>query len=108
MAFEPGMYEAVTNVNLRREPRIVENADGNNRVGRLTIGTRREIFETVTDEDNMTWGRVSDFDSAGKAQWVCIVGLNRIYMQRIPLSNQLLESRLRSLETWARTNGYKG
>lgn len=105
----PGLYEAIANVFIRREPRIVEGKT-NNRVGKLTIGTQREVYSVVTNPDNTTWGRVSEADSAGIAEWVCIQGLNRSYMKPVISSPNPIDwlDRLDRLEEWARTMGYKG
>ncbi len=105
--FEPGLYEAATNVFIRREPRIVEGIK-HNRVGKLTTGTQRQIHSVVTNKDNTTWGRISEADSAGIAEWVCIQGLNRTFMKRIDKSDPAPDDRLTRLEAWARTQGYKG
>src|SRR5512146_254773 len=95
-----GRYIVISEVFIRREPRIVENAKGGNRVGKLTVGTERQILEVVTNADNSTWGRVSDPDAAGVSQWVCIQGLNRTYMKlvRPDPSNAELSARLDALE----------
>ena len=84
---ESGIYEVVHKVAVRREPRVVEYIDPKtkkfttNQVGLLSVGTKRAVYSVRTLEDNTTWGRVSFFDSAGIAEWACIKGLNREYMQ---------------------------
>jgi hypothetical protein len=103
---QPGLYEAIANVFIRREPRIVEGTT-NNRVGKLTVGTQRQVHSVVTNPDNTTWGRISEADSAGIAEWVCIQGLNRSYMKVVEGSEPSLSDRLTRLEAWARTQGYK-
>jgi len=106
--FQPGLYEAIANVFIRREPRIVEG-NTTNRVGKLTTGTQRQVHSIVTNPDNTTWGRISEADSAGIAEWVCIQGLNRSYMKPV---TQVIDpdcmGRLSKLEAWARTKGYPG
>ena len=103
--YQLGIYEATTRVRIRREPRIIPT----NIVGVLDIGTQRQIFSIVTDENNYTWGRISEADSAGIAQWACIKGLNRTYMKLIePVREVDFSARLKRLEEWARTKGYAG
>jgi len=103
--YKLGIYEAITRVRIRREPRIIPT----NIVGVLDIGTQRQIFSIVTDGKNYTWGRISEADSAGIAQWTCIKGLNRTYMKLIePMREVDFLSRLENLEAWARTKGYTG
>lgn len=125
----PGMYEVVSNVAIRREPRVIEYRDGDNKlvsnqVGVLTVGTHRKVYSVVTNKDNSTWGRVSEADAAGIAQWVCIQGLNRTYMKQISVELEAKEdtvevrpqdillaqheTRIKQLEVWARTKGYTG
>lgn len=106
MDFPIGIYVAITNVNIRKEPRVVDNILGTNKIGAITAGTRREVFETLTNNDNSTWGRISDFDSAGKALWICIHGLNREYLRYVEPNKMTVEDRLTRLENWARTKGY--
>lgn len=115
MNYVPGMYEAQGTVNIRREPRIVEyREDGmakSNIVGKLTIGTCRHVFSVVTDASNASWGRISEADGAGIAEWVCLRNLNREFMKRIadiPVVVTGLEARVAALEAWARTQGFKG
>lgn len=93
-------YTALQLVNIRREPRIT----GSNKVGQLSAGHQRVVFETLTDKSNQTWGRISEPDSAGVSNWVCIRGLNREYMRVTetpatpPASALGLEARIASLE----------
>jgi len=105
------IYEAISKVNIRREPRVVEYFENSkpvsNKVGQLDVGTQREVYSVVTNPDNTTWGRISEADSAGISEWVCIRGLNRTYM-KLADSNVGTETRLNNLEQWARTKGYKG
>jgi hypothetical protein len=104
---QSGLYECVSEVYIRREPRIVDNLLGHNRVGKLTPGTQRRIYDVVTNKDNSTWGRISEADAAGISQWVCIQGLNRTYMKLVE-GSEPSSDRLSRLEEWARTKGYKG
>lgn len=103
-------YTVISQVYIRREPKIVEVKQGKriitNIVGSLNVGTSVLVFEKVTDK--ATWGRVSEPDSAGIANWVCIRTLNRAFLkeQSVPVTSA--ESRLQSLEAWARTKGYSG
>lgn len=113
-----GIYEAVGDiVNIRREPRIVEYKVGKNfftnRVGQINAGTQKRIFSIVTNKDNSTWGRVSESDSAGIAEWICIRNTNRVFM--VPVDGQTpevvippvgLEARVAALEVWARSKGF--
>jgi hypothetical protein len=86
---DKGIYQVTSDVFIRREPRIVEYQDTatkkpiSNVVGKLTIGTMRAIYDITTDKENATWGRVSFFDSAGIAEWVCIKNINRTFMKFI-------------------------
>ena len=102
-----GVYEAISDVNIRREPRIVEYKVGKNfitnRVGGISAGTQRMIHSLVTNSKGETWGRVSESDSAGIAQWICIQNPNRVFMKpvdqpqvEVPASG--LESRVAALE----------
>jgi len=112
-----GIYEAQSVVNIRREPRIVEYKIGGvwitNQVGRIDAGTRRFLDSFVTNKDNSTWGRVSEADSAGISEWICIQNVNREFMKLVdggvvtPPSGSV-ETRLSNLEAWARTKGYLG
>jgi hypothetical protein len=104
--YQPGLYECVSDVFIRREPRIVEG-NKHNRAGKLTVGTQRQIHSIVTNSDNTTWGRVSEADSAGIAEWVCVQGLNRVYMKPVESHEPGIGERLARLEAWARTQGYK-
>lgn len=103
-----GIYSCVSEVFIRREPRIVETTKSNNRVGKLEPGTQRQVYETQTNADNSTWGRVSEPDAAGISQWVCIKGLNREYMRLVKAdpSNSELAARLDDLE--ARVSALEG
>lgn len=112
----PGMYEAASDVYIRREPRIVEYKVGRgiitNIVGFLNAGKQRMIYSFYTDKNNATWGRVSEADAAGVSEWVCVQNVNRVFMR--PVVNEPLPStgtpfeRLDRLEAWARSQGYKG
>ena len=105
-------YECISPVAIRREPRIIEYKLGKNfitnRVGELNLGTQREVFSTLTDKTNVTWGRISAPDATGNAQWVCLSDINRVFMQKVeriePVNS--LEQRLTRLEDWAATKGY--
>lgn len=102
----PGEYEIVSNVLIRREPRIIAG----NVVGALNVGTQRQIYSTFTDTRNYTWGRISEADAAGIAEWICLRGTNRTFAQRLPdpSNGKSFERRFSELEDWARTQGYKG
>jgi hypothetical protein len=103
--FPTGEYEVVsTVVRVRREPRILPD----NITGRLTIGTRRRVLSVTTDKNNYTWGRVSEPDAAGIAEWVCIKDLNRTFMKCIEPDPEPddLRTQVLKLIAWARTLGY--
>lgn len=104
MNFEPGLYEVISNVNIRREPRILPE----NIVGKLTIGKQRTIYSVITDEHNYTWGRISFADAAGVSEWVCMKDINREFVKLVKSSGSTLDGRLERLESWARTKGYTG
>lgn len=92
MDYIPGIYEVISDVKIRREPRIVDYSLGGkpvtNQVGLLKAGTKRAVYDTYTDNKNMTWGRLSLHDSAGSAEWSCIKESNREFMKFIePLNN---------------------
>lgn len=113
--YAPGLYEIVSKVKIRREPRIVEYYNEEkkyitNQVGTLNVGTQREVYEVFTDSFNSTWGRVSEPDATGNSQWICIRGLNREYARMSAPSQPVdsVEARVAKLETWARTKGYTG
>ena len=108
-------YTCISPVDIRREPRIIETKIGKNfytnRVGSLNLGTQRDVFETLTDKTNTTWGRLSEPDATGNAQWCALSTLNRVFMQRVEAeqldsSANSLEQRLTRLEEWAATKGY--
>jgi hypothetical protein len=80
MDFEPGIYECVSTVKIRREPKVIDYPT-TNKVGELQPGTQREIYSVLTLKDNTSWGRVSSPDAAGVSEWVCIKGLNREFMK---------------------------
>jgi hypothetical protein len=109
------LYEAIAEVNIRREPKIVEVKVGKNfvtnRVGSINPGTQRIIYSTITDKDNSTWGRVSQADSTGIAEWVCIQNTNRVFMkaiieQEFPI--RTLTAWANEIDAWARSEGYQG
>lgn len=102
----PGEYEIISYILIRREPRILAG----NVIGALNIGTRRTVYSVLTDTRNYTWGRISEADAAGIAEWICLKGTNRIFAQRLPgpQEGKSFEQRLSALEAWARTQGYKG
>jgi len=118
MNFQPGIYEAKSTVNIRREPRVIEYKIGGvwitNQVGRIDAGTRRFLDSFVTNKDNSTWGRVSEADSAGISEWICIQNTNRVFMQFVGDEPPVvvvpagIELRLTALEIWARSKGYTG
>jgi hypothetical protein len=109
------IYEAISDVNIRREPRIIEiNQTKNNlltnRVGMLSAGTQREVFSIITDKNNDTWGRISQADGAGKAEWVCIANTNRVFMRKIEIPEPVhsIFEWADAIDAWARNQGYKG
>lgn len=129
----PGLYEAQADVNIRREPRVVEYKVAGkfitNRVGAINVGTQRIIFSLLTNDKGETWGRVSEADSAGIAEWVCVQNLNRRFMKPISSAVEVtapsgdavdalldeiekriaaFDARLDALEAWARSQGFKG
>jgi len=81
------MYEVISDVTIRREPRVVEYKDTTNgkfvtnAVGKLTVGTQREVYSVTVDKDNAMWGRISESDALGISQWVCIKNINRTFMK---------------------------
>ena len=93
-------YTCVSPVDIRREPRIIEYKVGKlyvtNRVGALNLGTQKEVYETLTDKTNTTWGRISAPDATGNAQWVALATLNREFMRRV--EEQVLDSGVNPLE----------
>ena len=104
-------YIVISKVKIRREPKIVEYHEDKkfitNQVGLLDIGTKRTVYETITDAMNVTWGRVSESDAAGISQWVCIKGLNREYMKLVqPIPEYDFLTRIDKLEAWAKSQGY--
>lgn len=119
-----GEYEVISDVKIRREPQIVERYENgklvSNQVGFLKVGTKKIVYSVLTKKDNTTWGRISEHDAAGIAEWVCIQGLNRTYLKLLKASNDdstdisfdmLLmkhERELERLKEWARTQGYTG
>jgi hypothetical protein len=116
MSFEPGMYEVISKVTIRRTPRIIEYRDATNHlitnaVGSYDIGTRVQVFSVLVDKHNDEWGRVSANDATGQAEWVCMKNTNRTFVKLLeptPIKMENLEERLRNLEIWAQTKGYLG
>lgn len=116
--FQPGLYECVSPANIRREPRIVEYKLGKvfitNRVGLVPLGAQRQIHSIITDSSNRTWGRVSEADATGNAEWVCIRDINRDFMrpltaaQPIPPAGSDYGTVVKALAAWARLQGYEG
>lgn len=109
------LYEAISEVNIRKEPKIVEIKVGKNfvtnRVGSLNTGTQREIFSFFTDSNNDTWGRVSQADATGIAEWVCIQNTNRTFMKpvnKIPEPIHSIFEWANEIDAWARSEGYQG
>lgn len=112
-----GIYEAESDVNIRREPKIVEYKVGKNfitnRVGGINAGTQKMVYSLMTNSKGETWGRVSESDSAGIAQWICIQNSNRVFMKPVDGQPQIevptwgLESRVAALEAWARSKGFE-
>jgi hypothetical protein len=101
--YSTGIYKVINTdgVFIRREPRIADSSKSTNRVGKLTLGTERRVYDFVTDKLNVTWGRVSESDAAGVAEWVCVHGLNRTYLEIVkadPSHSELLEVRVAALE----------
>ena len=115
MSFEPGMYEVISPVIIRRVPRIIEYRDATkhlitNAVGSYELGTRVQIFSVLVDKDNAEWGRVSDTNATGQAEWICMKHLNRTFVKLLEASQTVenLRERLHNLEIWAQTKGYLG
>lgn len=105
------MYRILRAVRIRKGAEIVENSKGNNRVGLYKTGDIVTVYETLTDTDRRTWGRVSEPDPNGKANWFCIQELNGKYAEPVlpePKPDSDLILRLARLEAWARTQGYIG
>ena len=108
--FEPGIYEVMSTVNVRKEPRVTWT----NKVGQKSAGTRVQVYSVQTNNDNSTWGRISEPDAAGVALWCCIQEVNRQFLKFVkpveaPADTriELLEKRLDKLTNWARVQGYK-
>jgi len=79
--FIVGNYKVVAaTVNIRREPRIV-NSTPTNVVGKLYRGDKRAVLDFSTDSAGFTWGRVSDYDAYGKANWICIQEPNKVFAE---------------------------
>ena len=76
----PGEYEVISDtLNVRYEPRIA--SDNNNIQGRLVRRDRRPVYEFVTSFGGFLWGRISEIDEYGKAQWVCAKQPNKTYLK---------------------------
>jgi hypothetical protein len=107
---QPGLYEVISPVRIRREPRILPE----NVVGLLSVGMQRTIYSVITENDNSTWGRISFADSAGAAQWICMKTLNREFVKFVDGADEppdmlaMLAGKVSRLEDWAKTQGYKG
>lgn len=104
----PNYYEAKSTVNIRKEPRIVDNILGHNRVGQLSAGSQREVFSIYTDNNNVTWGRISEPDATGTSLWVCIKNTNRTFMQLVSSTSQDTQTWAQEIDKWARDLGFNG
>ena len=98
-------YEVKSDVKIRRGVGIKEGVkDGKpytNQVGLLSAGTQNvEILSTQVLTDNSLWGRFSEPDSSGIAQWICIKNINRTFM--LPMADEFQptdsDSRLARIE----------
>jgi hypothetical protein len=64
-----------------------------NQEGFLEFGKTRIILDFETDEENQTWGRISEDNAAGVALYVGVQVLNRTFMERLPDNEQPEEYR---------------
>jgi hypothetical protein len=111
---EPVLYKILQPVQVRREPRIIEYRLGKsyitNIVGMYSMGDIREVIDTQTDTQGRKWGRVSDPDPKGKADWFCIRTLTTIFAE--PLVEDAAPKPksywINAIDAWARLNGYTG
>jgi hypothetical protein len=99
--FSAGVHKAVSEVNIRRGPRAVDRYNpitkkliSSNQEGFLELGKVRTVLDFEVDEKNVVWGRISPHNAAGVALYVCMQGLNRTYMERLPEAEQPPEYRL--------------
>lgn len=115
MSFEPGMYEIINRITIRRTPRIIEYTDLTkhtitNVVGSYEVGTRVQVFSVLVDKNNSEWGRVSESNAIGQAEWICMKHQNHTSVKLLETSVQMenVVERLHNLEIWARGQGYIG
>ena len=95
----PGKHRVISPVKIRRGPRMVDVRDPKtnklvtNQEGFLEFGKTRIILDFETDEENQTWGRISEDNAAGVALYVGVQVLNRTFMERLPDNEQPEEYR---------------
>lgn len=91
-------YITLQRLNIRRQPRITSS----NRVGELDPGTQREVYETLVDAQNNTWGRISEPDNYGVSLWFMIKNINKEFAR--PVADEQpapagIEARLAAIES---------
>ena len=92
-------YITLQRLNIRKQPRITST----NRVGTLDMGTEREVYETIVDSQNNTWGRISEPDNYGQSLWFMIKNINKEFARPVVETAPVdipagFEARLASLE----------
>ena len=80
-----GHYKVINEkLNIRQEPRVLLS----NVAGQLSFGDIRQVYETITDDSNNIWGRISEENNAGKALWICMSNLNRRFVEEVEATNK--------------------
>lgn len=83
----PGLYKVLTTtLNIRKEPRVLWT----NVFGKLKVGDSRQVYEFLTNDKNEVWGRISEYDSAGKALWICAKNINREFLKLVPSTDPIV------------------
>ena len=86
--FLPGSYKVISSLlNIRKEPRVTWT----NIKGQLKMGDVRDVYEFITTPaTNDVWGRISEYDGAGKALWICAKNVNREFIELVPKTDPIV------------------
>lgn len=95
-------YLIVSNVNLRKDPRVTAF----NYAGRLYTGRTVQVERVMPpDEKGMTWAALTEPDKNGRRIWFCVKSLNKTFAEPVdpptPSGELTLEERVARLEKLA-------